>query len=117
ATRPNLEVWYSHLDLAEALSSGALGVNTKIQLRTQKAVDKARTRDSLQALGKLTKVVDGRARIVKQPLVVPVEDLFEEHDAEAIYAEIRALVAAYSRTLQGDRRHLLAQYRFVQMAR
>jgi uncharacterized protein (DUF2252 family) len=113
----NLAVWYSHLDVAEALSSGGLGLGTKRQRRTQQAVDKARTRDSLQALAKLTKVVDGRARIVKQSLVVPVEDLFDQREVDEVYAGMRALTISYSRSLQWDRRHLLAEYQFVQLAR
>jgi hypothetical protein len=42
-------------------------------------VAKARTRDSLQALAKLTQQVDGRPRIVADPpLVVPLSDLSRE---------------------------------------
>jgi hypothetical protein len=44
--------------------------------RASKDFEKARTRDSLQALSKLGELVDGRYRIVSQPpLVVPLRDL------------------------------------------
>jgi uncharacterized protein (DUF2252 family) len=117
AGQGNLATWYSHLDLAEALGSDGLQLDKRSHVRTQKALDKARTRDSLQALTKLTTVVDGHARIVKQPLVVPVEDLLDDREADEIYAELRGLVASYSRTLQRDRRHLLEQFELVQVAR
>ena len=42
-----------------------------------KIATKARTRDSLQALDKLTTVVDGQRRIVSDPpLIVPIEEVF-----------------------------------------
>ena len=42
----------------------------------KKIAEKARTRDSLQALSKLGELVDGRYRIVSQPpIVVPARDL------------------------------------------
>ena len=42
----------------------------------ERIIDKARTRDSLQALSKLAERVDGTYRIVCQPpLVVPLRDL------------------------------------------
>ena len=79
---------------------------------------KAHTRDSTQALAKLTTVVDGRRRITGDPpLIVPVEDLFPALEAEAVYAEIRGLIAKYSKTLPPNRRHLLEQFDFVHMAR
>ena len=43
---------------------------------------KARTRDSMQVLKKLTSVVDGQRRINSDPpLVVPVEELTDRHSA------------------------------------
>jgi hypothetical protein len=79
---------------------------------------KARTRDSTQALGKLTAVVDGRRRIVSDPpMIVPVEEVFAEVRADALYQQLRTVLGKYRRTLQSDRRHLLEQYTLVQVAR
>ena len=79
---------------------------------------KARTRDSMQALSKLTTVVDGRRRIISDPpLIVPVEELFTDVQADAIYEQIREMLGKYRRTLQSDRRHLLEQFTLVQVAR
>ena len=46
---------------------------------TEALVAKARTHDSMQALGKLTTVVDGQRRIVSDPpMIVPVEEVFAD---------------------------------------
>jgi uncharacterized protein (DUF2252 family) len=79
---------------------------------------KARTRDSTQALSKLATIVDGQYRMVSDPpLIVPVEELFDDMQSHEIYDELRGLVAKYSRTLQSDRRFLLERFTLVQVAR
>ena len=84
----------------------------------EKLLAKAHTRDSTQALGKLTTVVDGRRRIISDPpMIVPVEEVFADVQADAIYEQIRAVLGKYRRTLQSDRRHLLEQFTLVQVAR
>ena len=85
---------------------------------TEKLLAKAHTRDSTQALGKLTTVVDGRRRIVSDPpMIVPAEEVFADVQADAVYKQIRAVLGNYRRTLQSDRRHLLEQFTLVQVAR
>jgi len=82
------------------------------------ALDKAHSRDSVQALAKLTKVVDGRARILSQPpLLVPLDELFGEQEAKVAYERLQFLLRSYRRTLQWDRRQLLEQFKLVEMAR
>ena len=72
----------------------------------------------MQAVSKLTTVVDGEVRFRNDPpLVVPVEDLFGDVDRDALYSELRDLVRKYRRSLQSDRRHLLEQFALVHMAR
>ena len=72
----NLDVWYAHIEVEELLAQ-LKSVATKKQRATAKAnLAKARTRDSMQALSKLTHRVDGQRRIVADPpLIVPIEDL------------------------------------------
>ena len=106
-----LEVWYSRVGEEEVrgLLSSARKSTTK---KLSKNVRKARGRDSLQALSKLTRVVDGRPRIIDDPPLlvrIPEED--------EIRAQIYAILESYKRTLQEDRRHLLDRYRFVDAAR
>ena len=75
---------------------------------------KVRTRDSTQAMAKLTRVVDGRREIVGHPpLIVPVEELA----ADANYDMLRSLVSDYARTLPPDRQHLLGRFRLTRVAR
>ena len=84
----------------------------------EKMLAKAHTRDSTQALCKLTTVVDGRRRIISDPpMIVPLEELFADVQASALYEQVRAVLGKYRRTLQSDRRHLLDQFTLVQVAR
>ena len=50
-------------------------------------------------------------------MIVPLEELFTDVRAGAIYEEIRLVLGKYRRTLQSDRRHLLEQFTLVQAAR
>ncbi len=81
---------------------------------------KARTRDSLQALSKLGELVDGRYRIVSQPpIVIPMRDLEAMYgiSAEQFEHAIHEQFRAYRATLQDDRRHLLEKFEIIDMAR
>ena len=60
----------------------------------------------------------GQRQIISDPpMIVPVEEVFSGMQADAIYEQLRAVLAKYRRTLQSDRHHLLQQYTLVQMAR
>src|SRR5215207_1631694 len=103
-----LEVWYSRVSAVEIVD---LISDSKTMKRAKKAMSKARGRDSLQALTKLTTVVDGRRIIVDDPpLLVRVVD-------EGLREQLDDILQMYSSTLQDDRRHLLDRYRFVDAAR
>ena len=106
--------WTSSRPSAEFRSQ----VKAKRYKAAEKLLAKAHTRDSTQALGKLTTVVDGQRRIISDPpLIVPIEELFPDVQADAIYEQLRAVLGKYRRTLQSDRRHLLEQFTLVQVAR
>ena len=118
AEQPLLAVWYAHLDIEPALSEFRSQLKAKRFKAAGTLLAKAHTRDSTQALGKLTTVVDGRRQIISDPpLIVPVEEVFSDVQASAIYEQIRTVLGKYGRTLQSDRRHLLEQFTLVQMAR
>jgi uncharacterized protein (DUF2252 family) len=112
-----LDVWYAHLNLEEAiaeyrstLSAGKLKKRKADMKATDKLLAKAHSRDSLQAVGKLTTVTDGRRRIVSDPpLVVPLDQLAGV-DHEVVLDRVRDLLAAYRGTLPPDRRWLLDQF-------
>ncbi len=108
-----LEVWYSRIGEREVtgLLSDARS-RKKTTKKLSKNVQKARGRDSLQALSKLTGIVDGRRRIIDDPpLLVRIPE------GDEIRTQINAILESYKRTLQEDRRHLLDRYRFVDAAR
>jgi uncharacterized protein (DUF2252 family) len=91
----------------------------KQQVRNTTALlAKARTRDSLQAFSKLARVTGGEPRILADPpLIEPIEDVAGGMPPEDLQAALEAILATYTRTLQGDRRHLLKQYRLAHVAR
>ena len=113
-----LEVWYAHLDIEEAIEQFRSQMKPKRVKATEKMLAKAHTRDSTQALRKLTTVVDGRRRIISDPpMIVPVEEVFADVQASEVYEQIRETLGKYRRTLQSDRRHMLEQFTLVQAAR
>jgi uncharacterized protein (DUF2252 family) len=114
----NLDIWYSRLD-ADALVAELRDSHDAKQARAAaRSVAKARTKDSMKALSRLTHEVDGEPRIVSDPpLVVPLSELAGDRDAAELEHELRELVRTYRRTLQHDRRELLENYRYVDLAR
>ena len=118
AEQPLLGVWYAHMDIQEAVGEFRSEIKAKRLKEFEKLMAKAHTRDSTQVLGKLTTVTDGRRRIISQPpTIVPVEEVFSDVQADAIYEQIRSVLGKYRRSLQSDRRHLLGQFTLVQVAR
>jgi uncharacterized protein (DUF2252 family) len=118
AEQPFLDVWYAHLDIEPALREFRPQVKAK-KLRTfEKLLAKAHTKDSTSVLAKLTTETGGQRQIVSDPpTIVPVEEVFADVQAAAIYEQIRAVLGKYRRTLQSDRRHLLKEFTLVQVAR
>jgi uncharacterized protein (DUF2252 family) len=118
AQQPFLDVWYAHLDVEPALAQFRSQVKAARFKAAQALLAKAHTKDSTQALRKLTTVVDGRRRIISTPpTIVPIEEVFADVQADAIYEQIRGVLGKYRRSLQSDRRHLLEQFTLVQVAR
>ncbi|MFM2073415.1 MAG: hypothetical protein RLZZ623_3679 [Actinomycetota bacterium] len=114
----NLDVWYSHLDIAEVLARVTADFDSASRKRAQANAAKARTRDSMQAFDKLTHLVDGERRIISEPpLIQPIEELIDGTDREQFMDWISGLLRGYRGTLQSDRRHLLEQFRLVHAAR
>jgi uncharacterized protein (DUF2252 family) len=114
----NLEVWYHSLDATEIQQVAREQLAKRGQRRLSRTVAQAKSRDNLQVFEKLTAIVDGQRRIVADPpLVVPVDRLLPELERQALERTIADLLDRYASSLSSERRHLLAQYRFVDMAR
>jgi uncharacterized protein (DUF2252 family) len=115
----NLDVWYARADIDQLRAE----LNSQIKARQRKVLDKgiakARTRDSMQEVAKLTHLVDGQPRIITDPpLLVPAAQLAEnEQQWETFQSQIADLIAKYRRTLETDRRYLLEQYDYCDLAR
>ncbi len=118
ANQPLLDVWYAHLDIEPALAEFRSQIKASRFKATQALLAKAHTRDSTQALRKLTTMTGGQRQIISDPpMIVPIEEIFSHMQADAIYEQLRAVLAKYRRTLQSDRRQLLEQFTLVQVAR
>ena len=113
-----MDVWYARLDFDQVIA----GVKDELSKKRAKGatalLDKARTKDSMHALRKLTEQEgEGRRFISTPPTISPIEEVFPERASTEIYAQLHELLRGYGRTLQSDRRHLLEQFELVQVAR
>jgi uncharacterized protein (DUF2252 family) len=107
-----LEVWYLRVGEEEAFGLLSAARTKKTAKKVNRTVRKAHGHDSLQALSKLTKIVDGRRTIIDDPpLLVRIPE------GDEIRVQVNAILESYKRTLQDDRRHLLDRYHFVDTAR
>lgn len=83
-----------------------------------KAMAKARSTDNLRAFEKLTRLQLGQRRFdADPPLLVPIDDLLAYAERDRIAHELANLIERYGQSLSTDRRHLLRQYRLVDIAR
>jgi uncharacterized protein (DUF2252 family) len=119
AAMTSLDVWYAHADVNELRAQFDTQLRARQRKLLEKGIAKARTRDSMQELAKLTRTVDGRPRIVSDPpLLVPVDEMIRDEAERATFeAALVRLIARYQRTLETDRRYLLQQFEYCDMAR
>lgn len=114
----NLDVWYTKTDEDRLRAMAAGRLTARGRKRVAGVTAKARTRDSLQAFGKLAEVSDGRLRIAADPpLIVPVADLLPDAERRVTEGQFRELLRGYGRSLPSDRRALLADFEPVDLAR
>jgi hypothetical protein len=117
AQQTNLDVFYAGLDVDDVLARYRASLPRRVGRRVAMGAAKSRTKDSLQALGRLTRVVNGEPRIVSDPpLVVRMAELLPEERAAQVSEWFRDQLREYRRTLPTDRRRLLERYRFVDLA-
>jgi len=119
AEKTNLEVWYARTDVEQLRADLGAQLTMRQRKRLDEGMAKARTRDSMQTVTKLTSTVDGRPRILSDPpLLVPITELIPgDTDRAALESDLSGLVAQYRRTLETDRRFLLEQFEVCDMAR
>jgi uncharacterized protein (DUF2252 family) len=118
AAMKNLEVWYSRLEIESVVDELAPKFKQKMVQRTEKALAKARTKDSMAAFSKLTQSVDGEVRIVDQsPLIVPIDQLAVGQERDAMFETLHEQLREYRQSLEVDRRVLLEQFNLTDFAR
>lgn len=118
AKQGNLEVWYSHVALHPDLEYARTQLDKDSLAQMRKVVDKAMTRDSQQALTRLTKVVDGERRFISDPpLVVPLAELLEHDRHDSFVEDMANLTRAARDNLPDERMMLFDRYRTVDVAR
>jgi uncharacterized protein (DUF2252 family) len=119
ASMNELDVWYARLDVEEFQQRWGSLISKSARRRLDKNLAKARGKDSLRALEKLTERRDGELRIASRPpLLVPIADLAvrEGADPTAILALMRRLLDQYRDTLDEQARVLAGRYRFLDAA-
>jgi uncharacterized protein (DUF2252 family) len=113
-----LDVWYARLEVDSFMAQFRSQLKKRMAKKAGKTVAKARTRDSMTAFSKLTRMVDGEPQIVSDPpLIERISDLAPGREGTAITNELHELLRRYRGTLQADRRILLQEYRLVDLAR
>jgi uncharacterized protein (DUF2252 family) len=118
AGQENLSVWYAHVEIDALMDEFGPQFKRSIVKRTEKELAKARTRDSISALSKLAREVDGRLEIVDEsPLIVPLRVLVGDDHCDEWFGRLEQLLRAYRRTLEPDRRVLLEEFSLEDFAR
>jgi uncharacterized protein (DUF2252 family) len=113
-----LEIWYARLDVEDIFRRFGADATRKQRDRFNANVAKARSKDSVKALGKLTMPTEDGPRIVGDPpLITPIEDLLDPADRDRVNEMARDIVAGYRSTLPREHRTLMERYRYVHAAR
>ena len=123
ATMGNMDVYYAHFDVDDALLQGFDKSITKQEGKVlRKTVSKAKAKGSLRAVSKLTEVEDGKLRIISDPpVLVPARDAPEEFADVArkmvggtgMADFVDRVLTEYRLTLSPTKRRLVEQYRGV----
>jgi uncharacterized protein (DUF2252 family) len=114
AAMRNIDIWYARLDVEDVFERYEARVTASDRKRFEKLVTKARNKDSLRALARLTERRDGELRIASRPpVLVPIEELAVGLSAAEINERIAGLLAEYTSTLANHNRRLVERYRYV----
>ena len=117
AAMRDLDVWYARVDVEALFELRRKGASKRQIATYRQEMARARRKDSLRALSRLSRRVDGVPRIVSEPpLIVPIEEVTGSRSRDEIERALRGLLASYRATLDGDRRLLAARYRYVHAA-
>jgi uncharacterized protein (DUF2252 family) len=114
----NIDVWYSRLDSDEILARAGAGLGEKAARKLKRDMERAERKNSLRALDKLTRRVNGGLRLISDPpLMVPLAELLPDTDASVVGDALRAIVRDYTDSLRPDLRPVVESYQVVDLAR
>jgi uncharacterized protein (DUF2252 family) len=118
AAMGTLDLWYTRLDVDEMLRRWGADAAASDLRNFRRARKKAESRDSLRAMAKLTRIVDGRPQFVSDPpIVVRLDDLFGADEATRFAEQVGELLESYTSTLSPERRRLVERFHFADIAR
>ena len=107
ATMSHLDVWYSRVDIDSVM----VHLPPEVRPAAERLASKARRRDTLQAMNRMTEVVDGTRRIIENPPLV-------EHLPESMVGNtVQIIIDRYRDTLLDERRLLFERFELVDTAR
>ncbi len=113
ATLGYLETW-NQIATVEDLRAEAGVTQEELDRRLARFERRARSKDSKQAVGKLTETVDGRRQIRHDPPVLyPLRALPFEYGPDVLEGAALEALETYKSTLNADRHWLLDRYRLV----
>ena len=94
----NLDVWYANADIDQLRAQFDSQLAEKQRRRLDKGLAKARTRDSMQEVAKLTQMADGEPRIISDPpVLVPIDQMMPtETSREGLKAFVTGLLVRTS---------------------
>ncbi len=118
AAMRNLDVWYAKLDGVVIATKWGVEAGQRVLQSFVDRAQKAKNKDHLKAVSKLTHEVDGRLRFrVDPPLLTPADQIFDPNNSAETITNLLKAITEYRFTLSGDRQHLLSRYEFVDLAR
>jgi uncharacterized protein (DUF2252 family) len=110
-----LDVWYARTVVDGAVEAG---VDSTYAQEIRRTAAKAHRRTHLEALSKLTRVVDGRRRLASdQPLLIPIRELVGEAQAQQYDQQMTVVIDEYGQSLDPSRRGLIRRFHYVEGAR
>jgi uncharacterized protein (DUF2252 family) len=103
-----LDLWYERTEIKEVIEHFPV----RYRKRVRRDVKRARRKDHLRAVTKLTEVVDGQRRFIEDPpLIVHLTNTGHDMD------EVMALIDSYRANLSDERRYMFDRYRLLDVAR
>jgi uncharacterized protein (DUF2252 family) len=118
AAQSNLAVWHTLLNVAAIRQRVSLEGQVEDLKRLRQRVTEAHARDNARAEERLTRRVNGQLQIVSSlPLVVRFEELLPAAEHQRLEALVREFIRRYRASLLIDRRRLVEEYRYVDIAR